>query len=73
MIGCCNDFGLLFAWATSPWRTCDGPGLEGRLRVCKAFQCQMFHLSPFHQNIPMARTNERTNDFGSTISLFATS
>ena len=29
------------------------------LRVCRVSQFEGFHLISFHQNIPMARTNER--------------
>ena len=28
---------MLIDWATSLWRTCGGPGMEGRLRVCRDF------------------------------------
>ena len=46
---------MLTAWATSLWRTCDGPGMEGRLR--ESFSIWEVSLNTYGTH---ERANERT-------------
>ena len=52
---------MLIDWAFSLWRTCEGPGMEGRLRVCRDFWICEVSLSPFSPDHTYG-THEQTND-----------